>query len=426
MFEFKFPDVGEGVHEGKVLKLKVKPGENVTEGDILAVVETDKVVAEIPSSKTGKLIKFGIEVGQIIEVGQTLAFLEDKNSTSTTEKKEKVIEVKEDTAGVVGQLESAGNIIMPASKEGTLDKSSNEANSLTDRISKILATPLARKLAFKYEIDLTSIIGTGPAGRITKNDILKIKETPTPKSKPPILTSLENASGAKVEEELSMVRKTIAKAMEESHMIPTASFHEEVVIGKIKNLRETLNATEGQTEKLSLQSIFIKTISNALEKYPSFNGTYNKDKMTFTRNSQHNIGLAIDTKKGLLVPVIKNVDMKSIFEINKDMLSVVDKAKNENISLTDLRDGTISISNYGPFGGLYGNPMISPPQVGIIGLGRMHEKAIVLKGLVKTAWVLPISFTFDHRVNDGALAGKFISYIKELLENPEKMLFSMK
>ena len=171
LYEFKFPDVGEGVHEGKVLQLTKAPGEQVLEGDIIAVVETDKVVAEIPTSKTGKLIKYTISEGQIIEVGKTLAFIDDEViDTAPVKETPKAPVLTDQSTGVVGQLEDAGNFVLPASGEGVVDRTS-EAITLSGTVTKVLATPLARKIASQNGIDISGIKGSGPAGRVTREDV---------------------------------------------------------------------------------------------------------------------------------------------------------------------------------------------------------------------------------------------------------------
>ncbi len=440
IYEFKFPDVGEGVHEGKILQLKFKPGDKVEAGDILAVVETDKVVAEIPTSKSGVLQKYGAAEGQIIEVGKTLAFIDlegdAKDSIKTEGDEKKTIPISEDdNAGVVGQLESAGSVVLPASGEGFADKGA-ESVSLTDRRPKVLATPLARKIAQDKGVDITTLKGTGPAGRVTKEDVLKAVTVEAPRKIESVVTNVTQATlpekitpsyiANKLVDEtitLSTLRKTIAKNMEASHAVPTATLHEMAVIDELKHLRELLNT--GRTERLSYLPIFVKVISVALKQFPQFNALYDATKGEVRRSSEVNIGIAVETEKGLMVPVIKNVEKKTIFEIDSAIKSLVAKAKAGTITLDDLRGGTFSLTNYGSFGGIHGNPLLLPPQVAILGLGRIHEAPVVKNGQVVPATVLPLSLVFDHRVIDGAPAGSFASYLRELLSQPSRLIAEM-
>lgn len=423
MFEFKFPDVGEGVHEGKVLQFKVNPGDKVEQGDILAIVETDKVVAEIPSSQSGTLVKFGIEEGQIIEVGKTLAFINVDGAPVVEPPKNQKVQVVEENAGVVGELDLGTGIVLPASGEGLSD-TSFESVSLLDKDNKVKATPLARKLAKELGVDLKKLKGSGPLGRIMKHDILNASTNKVSNSQ-----SVPSAKDTSVEtghiskEAFSTMRKTIAKKMEESNAIPTATFHELCTIDALKDFRESYN--KSSKDRLSFQPIFIKALALALKKFKSFNATFDSTSMESTIHDDINIGIAMETPKGLMVPVIRNCERKSILEINKEMTALVEKARAGNISLEELRGGTFSITNYGAFGGLYGNPMILAPQVGILGFGRIHQAPVVKNGNIQVGTVLPISFAFDHRVIDGAPAAQFIRYMQELLDEPNKMILAM-
>ncbi len=436
MYEFKFPDVGEGIHEGKILKFKSSPHNNIKQGDILAVIETDKVVAEIPSSKTGELIKFGFKEGDTIEVGQTLAYINVKD-----EKDEVSVEENSDQeAGVVGQLEKASNYIMPASPEivkkearppsledagnvapttgpiGQREKGIDSSNQIKEHPARV--TPLARRVAKKLGIDPATIKGSGPAGQVLRSDLEEKIETKILK------TPLESPLGV-IKEELSVTRKAIAKAMETSAAIPTASLFEEVEIAKLVETRERINNnfSMNSQEKIGLQPIIMKILAIALKEFPSFNGTFDKTSSEFSKYHDINIGFATDLPRGLMVPIIKAVQTKNIITINQEMKGLVKKAMDSTITLDDLKQGTISITNYGPFGGLYGTPLIAPPQVAILGIGRIEKKPIVKNNSLEIGTILPLSFTFDHRANDGAIAGNFISRFKELLENPEELFF---
>jgi pyruvate dehydrogenase E2 component (dihydrolipoamide acetyltransferase) len=437
IFEFKFPDVGEGVHEGKVLQLKYQAGDMVEAGEILAVIETDKVVAEIPSPKSGKLQKYGAEEGQIINVGEVLAFLEVEGDAPAKEV------VEEENAGVVGELEVAtGDSFMPASGEAFIDGAAEDA-TLDDRQTKVIATPVARKMASDMGIRLDSIKGSGPGGRIMKEDILQAKSSgqiepkaapkteakaekapEAPKAKAPAAeTAPVSASSTSIA--LSTMRQTIARNMEASNRIPSAVIQDFISVDALVKLRERLNEGREGADRLSFQPFFIKALAAALKTFPELNATYDAAKSEVTRYKDINVGLAVDTEAGLMVPVIRNAESKSIATINREMRSLVDAAQKRTIALNDLRGGTISITNYGAFGGVYGVPMINPPQVAILGIGRMHQAPVVENGEIVPAWVLPVSLPFDHRVIDGALAAKFVTRFLNLLHSPDELLISM-
>lgn len=456
IFEFKFPDIGEGVHEGKVLQLNFKNGDKIEEGNILATVETDKVVAEIPTPKSGVLKKFGANEGQIIHVGEVFAFIELEGNVKQEEPK------KEENAGVIGQLELSNGFVMPSSGEGIADKSV-EAITLTGK-KQVLATPVARKMASDLGIDISKLTGSGPGGRIMKADISAASQTTELSNNTSQTMSISSLSGetkhstasitegfnpqikkSTVDSEISkhstadsipikqsqssndytvipmsVLRQTIARNMQESHSIPAAVIQDFVVIDELIKLRKRINDKLG--EKISFQPFFIKALASALKKFPILNTNYDPVKQEIHQFKSINIGVAVDTEYGLMVPVIKNVESKSIYQINEEMKNLVDKAKKRTISLEDLKGGTFTVTNYGPFGGVYGKPMIMPPQTAIIGFGRMHEAPVVKDGNIVVGNILPLSMPFDHRVVDGATAGSFLTYFMKLLNDVDLMM----
>jgi pyruvate dehydrogenase E2 component (dihydrolipoamide acetyltransferase) len=423
-YEFKFPDIGEGIHEGKVLQWKAKVGDTLKVGDILAVVETDKVVAEIPSPRDGKLIKLNAAEGQIIHVGEVLVVIQ-------LEGEEPAVEVVEEAATVIGQLETAKGMVLPSSGEGIYDKGV-EAVSLVEKREITLATPVARKMAKDMNVDISKVIGTGPAGRVMKHDILQASQKPSKQIEPeagqiekssPSQIVLPRTEGLEFKSTiLSTVRSTIAANMEISHQIPVATFSDYIEIDELVELRKRLNTGEAH---YTFTPILIKIMAAAIKKYPLINSYYDPGKKEIKTFSAINIGFAVDSQAGLVVPTLKNVEQKSITELNEEIKILTDKAAKRTIALDELRNGTISVTNYGSFGGVFGSPIINPPQVAIVGIGRIHKAPYVKNDAVVPAYVLPVSLVFDHRVIDGAYAGEFLSYFLKLANSPEKLLVSL-
>lgn len=421
MYEFKFPDVGEGVHEGTILEIKVSPGDKVEAGDVLAIVETDKVTAEIPSSKDGVIVKFGFEEGDSIEVGETLAYIDlggskelseppsgsDKNASSSVE----------ENANVVGELDLGDGSIMASSQEGFDNKPKRELSSVN---KKVLATPLARKIARDNNVDITEIIGTGPAGRVTKKNLMEVINS-SPSTQNVAKVNIPLASDTVIP--LSKLRQTISKNMTESSQIPSAVVHEEIFFDKIVDLRKQVNETIDA--KISYLPIIIKALSFALRKYPEFNATFNAEKQIVTQHIAINIGIAMDNGGGLFVPVINNTDTQRIEHISNNIKSYIDKVSNNKIEISEMRGGTFTVSNYGVEGGLFASPLILPPQVAILGIGRVNKRPVVINDEIKAGHVLPVSLVIDHRVIDGAAAGKFLTYLRMLLENPHILMMEM-
>ncbi|HQJ74227.1 MAG TPA: dihydrolipoamide acetyltransferase family protein [Bacteroidota bacterium] len=425
-FEFKFPDVGEGIHEGKILQWKVEVGQIVKVGDIIAVVETDKVVAEIPSPKDGKIIKLNGAEGQIIHVDDVLAVIE-------IEGEEKEVEIVEEASTVIGQLETAKGVVLPSSGEGRIDNAQETISLKTER-EPVLATPVARKMAKDLGVDITKIKGTGPGGRIMKHDVQNAAEKLVAKKEEPKAIPQQAPLASKILQPqtldtadfkvspLSTMRSTIAVNMEISHNIPVATVSDYIEIDELVELRKKLNTEDYH---LTFTPILIKILASALKKYPLLNSHFDTTKREVKTFNSINIGFATNTEAGLVVPTLRNVEKKSINELNDEIKLLSQKAQNRTIQLEELKGGTISITNYGSFGGVYGMPKINPPQVAILGVGRIHKAPYVKNDMVIPAYILPVTLVFDHRVIDGAYAGEFLSYFLKLANSPEKLFISL-
>jgi pyruvate dehydrogenase E2 component (dihydrolipoamide acetyltransferase) len=469
MYEFKFPDIGEGLHEGKILELKLQPGDAVEEGDILAIVETDKVVAEIPSPKTGVLRRFGSAAGQVIKVGDPFAYIEvDGTEVGGTEADgeengAEPAETAERTDGdgvrppegatVVGRLDSGGDLLPPSdearpaasSDDGSPPPSARRPPQPARRraADAALATPAARRLARDLSVDLGTVEGTGEGGRISKDDIYRAAENPAanqaalpvaappsldkdafgfPLTDDPLTRPVDLPAGQRVE--LTILRKTIARNMEVSRRIPTAIVHD---LGEVDDLVELrAKANRNRTTHISYQPFFMKALATALRDVPVLNATYDAVSQEVTVYREVNVGFAVNTEAGVLLPVIRNVDSSTILTLDGQMKQLVAAARNRSLAAEDLRGGTIALTNFGPFGGLWAAPMIFPPQVAILGIGRIHQAPrVVAGGAIEARVVVPVSLAFDHRVVDGVPAATFVSRFLELLCSPQELMVSM-
>ena len=475
MYEFKFPDIGEGLHEGKILELKLQPGDAVEEGDILAIVETDKVVAEIPSPKTGVLRRFGSAAGQVIKVGDPFAYIEvdgtevggteadrEENSAEPAETAERTdgdgVRPPEG-ATVVGRLDSGGDLLPPSdearpaasSDDGSPPPSARRPPQPARRraADAALATPAARRLARDLSVDLGTVEGTGEGGRISKDDIYRAAENPAaanqaaanqaalpvaappsldkdafgfPLTDDPLTRPVDLPAGQRVE--LTILRKTIARNMEVSRRIPTAIVHD---LGEVDDLVELrAKANRNRTTHISYQPFFMKALATALRDVPVLNATYDAVSQEVTVYREVNVGFAVNTEAGVLLPVIRNVDSSTILTLDGQMKQLVAAARNRSLAAEDLRGGTIALTNFGPFGGLWAAPMIFPPQVAILGIGRIHQAPrVVAGGAIEARVVVPVSLAFDHRVVDGVPAATFVSRFLELLCSPQELMVSM-
>ena len=459
MYVFKFPDIGEGLHEGKILELKLQPGDAVEEGDILAIVETDKVVAEIPSPKTGVLRRFVSAAGQVIKVGDPFVYIEVDGEENGAEPAETAERTDGDGvrppegATIVGRLDAGGDLLPPsdeapaaAGDDGSQPPSAGRPPQPARRsaVGAALATPAARRLARDLNVDLGTVEGTGEGGRISKDDIYQAagsqaagNQAALPVAAPPALDKdafgfpltddpltrpVDLPAGQRVE--LTILRKTIARNMEVSRRIPTAIVHD---LGEVDDLVELrAKANRNRTTHISYQPFFMKALATALRDVPVLNATYDAVSQEVTVYREVNVGFAVNTEAGVLLPVIRNVDSSTILTLDGQMKQLVAAARNRSLAADDLRGGTIALTNFGPFGGLWAAPMIFPPQVAILGMGRIHQAPrVVAGGAIEARVVLPVSLAFDHRVVDGVPAATFVSRFLELLCSPQELMVSM-
>lgn len=424
MYDFKFADIGEGIHEGVILKWEYNVGDLIEEGNTLVIIETDKVNAEIPSPVTGTITKLGPAVGEVITVGETLALIDDGSVTlqdpNTTESKPIVEGDEEHSAGVVGSIEVGSEVI----------QNSQEFINET-QTKKVLATPVARKLAKDLGIEISSIHGTGENGRVMKDDIYQAHQIPQEKvilQPSPLETKVVHRANDErtTREKISKLRKTIATNMVLSKTtIPHTTVMDEIIVSDLVQFRQSQKElTSEMGIKLSYMPFIIKALTLSLSEHNIFNSSFDESTDEIIYKNYMNIGIAVDTPDGLIVPNIKDANHLGIFELAKQLEIMKDKASQKKITLEDLRDGTISITNYGVFDSTFGVPVIKHPEVAIIGIGKITEKPVVINHEMVIRYVMPLSLSIDHRVIDGGDAGRFLKTFKRYLSNPMLLLLS--
>lgn len=420
---FKFPDIGEGLEEGVIVQWHVDKGQKVKMGESLVTMETDKVVTEIPSPREGVIAaRYGSE-GETIRVGAALVEIEldgDEVAINQVEDKPKAEAVEEEGAGVVGTLEVAGNdFVLTASKEGV-----REEKETKSRQSKALATPVARAMAKVMGIDINLVRGTGPAQRVMKNDILNYsKQDSKPIVSKPIAS--DNLLEDRLEvEPLSQIRKTIAKNMIQSkHNAAHMTVFEEVEISELDRVRKKYkDYFKDENIRITYLAFIVKAVALALKKHKSLNAEMDMDKGVMIYKKYYNIGIAADTEKGLVVPVIKNADKLSVKEIALEIQVLADKARDGKLSMDDMKDGTFTITSYGSIGGLFAVPVINYPQAGILGIGRISKQPIVKDDKLDIGLMLPLSLSVDHRIADGGETSRFLNRVMSYLNEPVGLL----
>lgn len=391
--EFNFPDIGEGIHEARIVKIFIKEGDFVKEHQSIAEVETDKAVSEIPSPFEGKVIKINFKEGDTIRVGDIFFVVETSKEFS-----------KENGKEVVAKKDNE-EIIKPAGAVGYLKESSS---------NDVLAAPFVRKLAKDLGIDLRKVKGTGPGGRITEKDIRNFVSGGND-------VSVKNGVGLKKKRKydfwgyvdylpLNNIKRVTASHMTEAWLnAPQVTVMDMPDIQNLIKLREErIKIAEQKGVKLTYLPFIMKACYYAMVEYPLINSTFDKESNEIIVKKYYNFGVAVDVGDGLVVPVVKGVNMKDVFQIAKEISELATKARNKKLDLQDMRGGTFTITNYGSIGGLFATPIINFPEVAILGLGRITDNK------------LPLSLTFDHRVIDGAYAIRFLNLVISFLQNPKE------
>ena len=415
LFEFRFPDIGEGLTEGTIVELKVATGGKVKQGDPLAIVETDKVVTEMPSPVEGTVVELRVVKGQVVQVGDIVARIRPTGasaaaagSTAAPGAEAAAHPAPVDAGSVVGRLDTTHTGILPASNEGLAMPPRVAAGNRHGGAQQVRASPVARRLAAEAGIDLAGLSGTGPGGRILKKDLA---------ARAPATPASPHGPGAK---KLSTMRLAIAMAMEKSQAIPAAAVHDYTIIDELLRIRHDMNETA--REKVGLLAFFVKAAAHALKDFPLMSSIYAPEKKEYESFPAAQIGVAVDTDEGLVVPVVRDPAGLSVNRIHAEIVRLTEKARSRSLLLEEIRGGTFTISNFGSFSGIYGNPMILPPQVGILGIGRVHQQPEVRDGAVVPAFILPLSLVVDHRLIDGVYACRFLARFMELVSRPLALL----
>ncbi|MBM4338692.1 MAG: 2-oxo acid dehydrogenase subunit E2 [Deltaproteobacteria bacterium] len=413
-YEFKFPDIGEGLTEGEIVRWLVKEGDEVKEGQPLVEVETDKALAEIPSPKTGVILKILAWEKEIVKVGQVIVIFGEKGeSLSTPPQKPKSV-------GVVGELEEAP-------EEISVTEAKAEPVKPAFVSEHALATPAVRGLAKELGVDINQVKGSGPEGRVLEKDVRQFAES---KEKPPEpekkITKVKKYDlyGYVDRIPLRGVRRSIAKAMVRSkYTAPHVTAMDEADVTALWKIREKeKKSAEKKGIKLTILPFIIKAVIAGLMEHPYLNASLDDENEEIILKKYFNIGVATDTPEGLMVPVVKNAKDKSILQIADELTKLVEKARNRTIDLADLKGGTFTISNYGALGGIYATPIINYPEVAILGVGKIKDTPVVKNSKLVVRKILSLALSFDHRVVDGGEGARFLNTVIARLEDPDLIL----
>ncbi|MCB9595531.1 MAG: 2-oxo acid dehydrogenase subunit E2 [Sandaracinaceae bacterium] len=471
LFEFKLPDIGEGVMEGEIVSWLVEAGQDVREDDPMVEVMTDKATVTIGAPKTGRIEEVRAAVGAVVPVGSVIVTLALNGATSAGTVKhaapppadpppapaeaapaQAAPTVKVDggpAATAVGDIKETlpgtGFFQKPEPSTRPLGSAPTAASGHFD--PKPLATPATRKLARDLEVDLRQVPGTGPHGRVTKDDVSSFVSAPTsagapapvaaakapapaaPAGRAPIAIEAPTPEQGALEDRKPFVgvRRKIAERMQlVTNTAAHFTFVEECDVGNLKWLRKRLQpAAEAAGVKLTFLPFIVKAVVAALKRAPVLNSALDESSNELVYRRYYNIGIAASTDNGLMVPVVKNADRKSILEIAAEIERLGVAAKQGTIASEDLRGSTFTITSLGKDGGLFATPILNHPEVGILGVHQIKQKPVVKDGEIVIGDVMLLSLSFDHRIVDGHVGAAFAYDIIGYLEDPDRLFLEM-
>ncbi len=439
--EFKLPDLGENIASGDVVTVFVAEGDVVKPGQALLEVETDKAVIEVPCPPGGRIAKVLVKKGETVKVGQTLVVLEAAGSAPAAAKP-----AASPPPAAAAAPKPAAPAPAPAAKPAPTPVVAPAAAVAPAPVATAIAEepassggkavepagPAVRRLARELGVDLAAVRGSGPSGRIVREDVIAAVRQAggagsggrTQRSS----TATERDDWGPIRrEQMSRMRKTIAANMVRSvQTIPHLTNFDDADVTELEVLRKA-SAPEYAKNNLKLTALafVIKAVSLSLRQHPAVNATIDPEKGEIVYKDYVNVGLAVDTPRGLVVPVLRDCDAMSIPQIAQAIADTAEKAKNAQYGIEDLRGGTFTISNLGAVGGAYSTPIINWPEVAILLLGRSRKMPVVHEDKIEPRLMMPLSLSYDHRLIDGAMAARFLNEVIGYLESPGRLLLAM-
>lgn len=453
--EFKLQDPGEGIHEAEILEIPVAEGDHVEEGDIILNIETDKAAVEVPAPFSGVIEQIRVSQGDRVRVGEVLLTYREEDAEEDGGRAEKKPQRARKERAEEKDVEAEEERVEAAKEEQKAKKEAVEpkrparaARAERREEGPVPASPATRHLARQLGVDLRAVEGSGPGGRVTQDDVradegkrpekVEEKVERPPERRPerpfaPEAPELPDFSRWGETEEVPVrgVRRTTAEHMTLSwSQIPHVTHQDVADISELENFRRQQKeavAREGGT--LSLTILVMKAVVSALKKFPRFNASLDVAGNKLILKRYYHLGIAVDTDQGLVVPVIRDVDRKNIIELAAETVELVDRVRKGKARREDLQGGTFTITNPGPLGGTGFTPIINHPDVAILGMARARLEPVVHEEEGRFTVVprlrLPLCLAFDHRVNDGADAARFMSSLIDTLSDPESLLLNV-
>lgn len=421
--EVQLPEIGEGVTEGELVKWLVKVGDTITADQSVVELMTDKATVEVPAPFGGTVKELKFKEGEVIKVGATIVVLDDSGSSKV--------------AASVAKTEAPKSVPVAPTSAPT-PSSSAPAMFAAPAVYPpamdvhVLATPSTRRLAREVSVDINSISGSGLAGRVTREDVLKsqgataagpAKYTPPRMEAPPFVSQ----QGQEVREPLRGVRKKIAENMQMAkHIVPHFTLMDEANVTSLVAMREELKtAAEKKGVKVTYLPFVMKALIATIREFPKFNSSIDDNAQEIVSKKYFNIGFAADTPNGLLVPVLKDADRKTILQLSAEIIDLGTRARDGKLKLEEMRGATFTITNIGSIGGTYATPIINHPEVAIFGMYKIQDRPYIKEGELAVAKFMNFTVTCDHRLIDGAEAARFLAAFIKRIENPGVLMMDM-
>ena len=432
MQEFKLPDLGEGMHEAEIARWLVKPGDIIKLDQPMVEVETDKALVEIPSPVAGRITDIRVQAGQVAKVGEVLVVFE-----TVTAQGNRKGPPHSSTPPLPLPYHEAANPATVSPPPPSVQVASPSPKR------RVLAAPAVRKLAFELGVDLEQVTPSTPNGRVTIEDVQAYVTRSQAPSAPAVAakeTQPPSAAEAKAaqpsisqpvppeeRQPLTGLRKRIAEHMEHAwRTIPHATAFDEVDGSALIALRQALQpVAEQRGVHLTYMPLLVKLLLPALKEFPIFNASLDEERREIIYKRSYHIGLATAAPEGLLVPVLREADRLTLLSIASELERLFEGARKRTLLPRELSGSTFTLNNIGSFGGGSGTPIINHPEVAILAVGRLQEKAIVQQSEIVARPMMPLALSFDHRLIDGAMAGAFLSRFKALVENPQQLMLDM-
>jgi len=445
--EFKLPDVGEGVHEGEIVQWLVEEGGEIEEDQSIVEVMTDKATVEIPAPRAGVLLKRYAEEGDIVEVGSVILVIGDEGEEVPT----KGAAAAESTETAEASADQAAASGATAAAETATPEVSGDGQQPARPQGRVLATPATRKLARELGVDISQVKGSGPAGRVTDDDVRAFAEGGAPTTAPseeerpadtapaqqpseasktvstmPSAPERPTVRGEQQEDRVPLrgMRRRISDQMREAKDIAAHfTYVDEIDVTDLVSVRESLKATaKEQGVKLTYLPFIVKACVAALKKHPYVNASLDHEAEEIVFKHYYNIGVATATEQGLMVPVVQNADMLSMLEIAEEIERLSGLAREGKIGPEDLKGGTFTITSLGAQGGMLSTPVVNTPESAILGVHEIKKKPAVVDDEIVVRQQMMLALSFDHRLIDGHVGAAFAKDVKAFLENPKWLM----